>query len=650
MGDCLKFAGLSIAFCVVLALLLTNFVVSATSEYPRLSSVESEIVSQINGTNIYDYDLQLENIALNHSLSGYTFLSSGSPGADAAADWIQEQFESFSGLQTTRETFNFTTWTLSAQPTLVIYGDGGPNVSSSQVAISSFQCEQYSWPTPVGGINASVVALPSYYDAGVWLALDTTGKVLIVPANVPDDFSLQFLAKLYGETPAAIIFTVSDGEPVVSSPHGGIDYWNWKIPVGWVDSEDSDLIGGMLAEENASAFVSIPAVKGQDPNYNIVATLPGSVDPQKMIIISAHYDTVMNAGFCGDGSGTAAVIELARVFSEAAMKDVYRPQYTLVFIAFDGENVGYAGSVNYLKQHASEMDDIAAVINLDSLGSQTMTVSETFPDNTGLDLQSIVTGAASDLGLSVGVLFPGGSDQETFRNPASVDNLYTSIWQATSGIRDLNETRIKSSIMISSSPLTWIDTENDTSSTAGWVTAANLQSQTQAAGLSVMRVLSTIFSPFLGELFSSLTAVCVVFAAVLYLFRSRLKAVVGGFVNEVVGLIAGREVVYIVLLAFGFVFVSLVVRSVPEVTEINVNGYPAILLSQCFGVPFEMLGLPSVEFSEGGPVPPLTGSWPMVLGGIVPDLLLFGAASFFIVLAVKRTLSMRELKYYYQQD
>jgi len=48
-------------------------VVSATSDYSHLSSVESEIVSQINGTNIYNYDLQLENIALNQSLSGYTF-------------------------------------------------------------------------------------------------------------------------------------------------------------------------------------------------------------------------------------------------------------------------------------------------------------------------------------------------------------------------------------------------------------------------------------------------------------------------------------------------------------------------------------------------------------------------------------------------
>ena len=645
----MKFAGLGIAIFCVLALMLTNFVVvSATSEYPRLSSVESEIVSQINGTNIYDYDLQLENIALNQSLSGYTFRSSGSPGTNATADWIQEQFEGF-GLQTTMEAFNFTTWSLSGQPTLVIYGDGGPNVSSSQVAISSFQCEQYSWSTPVGGINASVVTLPSYSaDPGAWASPDTAGKILIISGDVAAS-SPDFFGVLNTAAPAAIIFTVSDGEQVVSSPHAGIDYWSWKIPVGWVDSEDGDLIGGMLAEENVSAFVSIPAVIGQGPHYNIVATLLGSVDPQKMIIISAHYDTVMNAGFCGDGSGTAAVIELARVFSEAKREGVYRPQYTLVFIAFDGENVGYAGSVNYVLQHASEMDDIAAVINLDSIGSQTMMVSETFPDNNGLDLQSIVTGAASDLGLTVGVLFPGGSDQETFRNPASVNNLYTSVSGTTSGIQDLNETRVKSSIMISSSPLDWIDTENDTSSTAGWVTAANLQSQTQVAGLSVMRVLSTIFSPFLEQLFGSLTAVCVVFAAVAYLFRSRLKVVVGGFVNDVAALITGKEVVYIVLLAFSFVFVSFIVRSVLETTEITVNGYPAVLLSQCFGVPFDMLGLPLVEFSEGGTVPTLNGSWPVVFWGIVPDLLLYGAAAFFLVFVVKWAFSVRAMKKYYSE-
>jgi hypothetical protein len=643
----LKFAGLGIAVFCVLALILTNFVVvSATSDYSHLSSVESEIVSQINGTNIYNYDLQLENIALNQSLSGYTFRSSGSPGAEAAAGWIQQQFEGF-GLETSNETFNLTTWGLLAQPTLVVYGYGGLNVSSSQVAISSFQCEHYSWPTPKGGVNASVVALPPYYDPGVWLALDSTGTVLLVPDNVPSEFALQFLAKINSQTPAAIIFTVADG-PELFSPHGGMDYWNMKIPVGWIDSSDSASIGAMMAEENVSAFVSIPAAIGQGTHYNIVAELPGSVDPQKMIVVSAHYDTVMNAGFCGDGSGTAAVLELARVFSEAEREGEYKPQYTLVFVAFAGGDLGFAGSVNYVKQHESEMNNIVAVINLDSLGSQMMTVSQTFPDDNGLNLQSIVTGAAADLGLTVSVINTGGSDQETFRNPALADKIYSSLWGGTSGIEDVNGSRVKSSIMISSSPLDWINTENDTSSTAGWVTAADLESQTQAAGLSIMRVLSTIFSPFLEELYISFAAVAVTSVAAVYLFQSRLRILLKGFTHDVTSLIGGKEVMIIVLLTLIFLVASLAVHSVFVETEITDQGYPAILLTECFGIPFTSLGLLKAEISEGGRVPS-TINGPVVFGGAIPDVALFLTAAFLIVFLVKRVIYMRDLNKYYSQ-
>ena len=80
----------------------------ATTENPNLTTVETQVMNKINGTNAYNYDLELENMTLNHTISGYSFRSSGSVGANATAEWIQEKFESF-GLETQAEAFQFTT-------------------------------------------------------------------------------------------------------------------------------------------------------------------------------------------------------------------------------------------------------------------------------------------------------------------------------------------------------------------------------------------------------------------------------------------------------------------------------------------------------------------------------------------------------------
>jgi Zn-dependent M28 family amino/carboxypeptidase len=72
--------------------------------------------------------------------------------------------------------------------------------------------------------------------------------------------------------------------------------------------------------------------RGTVPMKNIIAELPG--EKPEMVLISGHYDTKRQAGFIGanDGaSSTAAVLETARVLSKS------RPEYTLWFVFFDGE-------------------------------------------------------------------------------------------------------------------------------------------------------------------------------------------------------------------------------------------------------------------------------------------------------------------------
>jgi hypothetical protein len=128
--------------------------------------------------------------------------------------------------------------------------------------------------------------------------------------------------------------------------------------------------------------------------YNVVAVLPGTVNKDQRIIVSGHYDSIAlvrapgaapagpgdvagaggapptprdpNAdapGVTDDGSGTACVMELARLLSQ------YQFEKTLVFVAFAGEENGLLGSTLYAQKARTLSQKIEAVLNNDIIGS-----------------------------------------------------------------------------------------------------------------------------------------------------------------------------------------------------------------------------------------------------------------------------------------
>ncbi len=100
-----------------------------------------------------------------------------------------------------------------------------------------------------------------------------------------------------------------------------------------------------------------------DTFYNVVATIPGSTTPQQQYIIGAHFDSVGNPGADDNGSGTAGVMEIARVLS------AYEFDSTIIFIAFDREEQGLIGSDAYATEHTD--DDIRAMISMDMIAYNT---------------------------------------------------------------------------------------------------------------------------------------------------------------------------------------------------------------------------------------------------------------------------------------
>ncbi len=101
---------------------------------------------------------------------------------------------------------------------------------------------------------------------------------------------------------------------------------------------------------------------------NATATVPGR-SPQT-IVVMAHRDTA------GEGivvhrdnaSGTAALIEIARAYTNTGSRTGVTPQHTIVFLSTDGGAFGSLGAKHFV-EHAREAKNVLAVVNLDTIAT-----------------------------------------------------------------------------------------------------------------------------------------------------------------------------------------------------------------------------------------------------------------------------------------
>ena len=101
--------------------------------------------------------------------------------------------------------------------------------------------------------------------------------------------------------------------------------------------------------------------------HNVIARLPGAMYPDEWIVRGNHHDAWVN-GAQDPASGMSAELEEARALGEL-VKQGWRPQRTIVYAAWDGEEQGLLGSTEWVEHHESELRDKAAVyINTDGNG------------------------------------------------------------------------------------------------------------------------------------------------------------------------------------------------------------------------------------------------------------------------------------------
>ncbi len=105
---------------------------------------------------------------------------------------------------------------------------------------------------------------------------------------------------------------------------------------------------------------------------NVVSYVEGTKYPDSFIVIGAHYDHMGMMGqevvFPGGNdnlSGTSMLLDMARYYS----KEENKPDYSIVFISFSGEEVGLLGSLYFVQHPLFDLKKIHFMLNLDMVGT-----------------------------------------------------------------------------------------------------------------------------------------------------------------------------------------------------------------------------------------------------------------------------------------
>jgi len=97
--------------------------------------------------------------------------------------------------------------------------------------------------------------------------------------------------------------------------------------------------------------------------HNVVAEKKGTISPERVVILGAHYDTVPGSpGADDNASAVAVLLEVARNMRAIPLRSTIR------FIAFTLEEYGYVGSTHHARKARKEGEEIVGMISLEMVG------------------------------------------------------------------------------------------------------------------------------------------------------------------------------------------------------------------------------------------------------------------------------------------
>jgi N-acetylated-alpha-linked acidic dipeptidase len=280
---------------------------------------------------------------------------------------------------------------ISVKGAIVIarYGSGWrgtkPKVAAEHGAIG---CIIYSDPRGDGYFQGDD------YPAGGWRPREGVQRGSVMDTDYPGDP----LTPGVGATAEAKRLAIKDAKTITKIPVLPISYGDalpllsaLQGPVAPQNWRGGLAITYHIGPGPAKVHLRVTSNWDMKPIYDVIGTLHGEGDEAgQWVIRGNHFDAWVN-GADDPISGQAEMLEEARMLGELR-KQGWKPKRTIIYCAWDGEEPGLLGSVEWVETHLAELQQHAvAYLNSDSNERGHFGAGGT------QDLQRVVSSVARDI-------------------------------------------------------------------------------------------------------------------------------------------------------------------------------------------------------------------------------------------------------------
>jgi hypothetical protein len=356
----------------------------------RVNDTPSKLLPCIQKDDLWSYMQHFQAIAdANSGPDGHPSRNSGEPGYKASADYVAALMEQW-GYDVTIQTYQIPYFAYVGVPTL---SEVSPTPQSFQVGFDwnpgPAQGDANAQLQPAGGIV--IPPTPTSSSTSGCTAADfsgfVSGRVALIQRG-GCNFGVKVLNAVAAGATGVIIF--NEGNPGRTGPVNGslVDAngnpINATVPVAFTPfAVGSDLYQQyQAAVQGGTALpvmnLSVHAISDTRDDYNVIADSKGG-DKNHTVVVDAHLDAIYGAGMLDNASGSATILDIARM-----MKNV-NPTNHLRFIWFGGEEIGLLGSKYYVDNLSpSELSHIGYDLDADVTATPNYTIGVLDP--TGPDL------------------------------------------------------------------------------------------------------------------------------------------------------------------------------------------------------------------------------------------------------------------------
>lgn len=317
----------------------------------------------------------------------------GEPGEEKAARYIEQTFQRMGlkplGTSGFRQSFEFTKRTsLGANNRLSLNGES-LQLQTDYVPLNQSASKPFHFKEIID-VGYGIITPDSSVNDYAGLAVE--GKAVLVRRFHPDSsanphIDLEAYSSLtdkiqFAESrkAASVIFiTPSSHDDTLPSQHVA-RLATRSIPILYLRQSALSRLGLSIDSPSLSSMVGETDLRQiRDTGCNVIGFIPGLSD--SLVVIGAHFDhlgyggpasrylgndRLIHYGADDNASGTAGLIELARLGMDRSKAG--QLQYSLLCIAFSGEESGLLGSNSFVKEMTIDSGKVRYMLNMDMIG------------------------------------------------------------------------------------------------------------------------------------------------------------------------------------------------------------------------------------------------------------------------------------------